>query len=114
MTDSNHAPVCGVYCGSCHLLWEQCSGCGYVDGRPFWTASMGVEVCPLHECCRDQKHLEHCGMCADFACGLFLRLRDPEMSDEQFEESLRTRQEALRRRMEVGTEQWLVEVAGRR
>ncbi len=114
MTDSNHAPVCGVYCGSCHLLGEQCPGCGYVDGRPFWTASVGVEVCPLHECCRDQRHLEHCGLCADFACGLFLQLRDPEMSDEQFEQSLKTRQEALRRRTEVGTEQWLSEVSGRR
>lgn len=53
------------------------------DGRPFWTASAGVEVCPLHKCCRDQ-------------C----------------EESLKKRQEALRRRTEVGTEQWLSEVAG--
>jgi len=53
-------------------------------------------------------------LCADFACGLFLQLRDPEMSDEQFEQSLKTRQEALRRRTEVGTEQWLSEVSGRR
>lgn len=33
------------------------------------------------------------------------------MSDEEFQESLRTRQEALKRRTEIGTEQWLLEVS---
>lgn len=111
MSDTNYAPVCGVYCGGCHLLGEQCPGCGDVDGRPFWIAAVGVTVCPLHGCCYEQKQLEHCGLCRELPCELFLRLRDPEMSDEEFEESLRARQSALRRRAEVGTEQWLSEVA---
>jgi hypothetical protein len=26
-----------------------------VDGKPFWTTLMKIEVCPLHNCCRNQK-----------------------------------------------------------
>jgi hypothetical protein len=112
MTDNNYAPACGVYCGSCHLLGDSCLGCGYVDGSPFWVASVGMTVCPLHSCCRNEKRLEHCGLCDGFPCELFLGMRDPDMSEEQFQESLRSRREALERRREIGTEQWLLEVSG--
>ena len=66
MSDKNHAPVCGIYCG----------------------------------------------MCEDFPCKIFLELRDPNMSDEEFEKSLKTRQDALIRRREIGTEKLLLEVFG--
>lgn len=107
MTDVNYAPVCGIYCGSCDFLGEQCKGCGYVEGRPFWTAEIPSRICPLHDCCRNQKDLEHCGLCAEFPCKKFLELRDPNMSDEEFQQSLDGRQKDLKRRMEVGTSQWL-------
>jgi hypothetical protein len=112
MGDSSYAAACGVYCGSCELLGKQCSGCGYVDGSPFWVASVGMTVCPLHDCCRKQKSLEHCGLCDGFPCDVFLGMRDPSWTDEQFQESLDRRRNALRRRTEVGTEQWLSEVPG--
>jgi hypothetical protein len=35
------------------------------------------------------------------------------MSDEEFRESLKERQEALRRRTEIGTAKWLLEVFNR-
>ena len=111
MIDKNYAPVCGIYCGDCGFLGEQCKGCGYVDGKPFWTAQMPSNVCPLHECCRNQKQLEHCGLCTDFPCKIFLELRDPDQSDEEFQNSLKTRQEALNRRTKIGTEKWLEEVS---
>ncbi len=111
MTDSNFAPVCGLYCGRCEFLGNECNGCGLVEGRPFWTGLMQMDVCPIHDCCRIQKQLEHCGLCEAFPCTTFLELRDPGMSDEEFQRSLRARQTALQRRREVGTEQWLHEVA---
>jgi hypothetical protein len=40
-----------------------------------------------------------------------MRLRDPGMSDEEYRESLKTRQEALKRRAGIGTERWLLEVS---
>ncbi len=66
---------------------------------------------PLNDCCRNQKQKEHCGLCEDFPCKHFLDLRDPNMSDEEFKASLRTRQEALERRTEIGTDKWLLEVS---
>ena len=112
MSDGNYAAACGVYCGSCELLGEQCRGCGYVDGSPFWVTSVGMTVCPLHDCARNQKKLEHCGLCDELPCGVFLGMRDPSWTDEQFQESLERRQKALKRRTEVGTERWLAEISG--
>ncbi len=111
MIGKKYAPVCGVYCGDCHFLGEQCEGCGYVEGRPFWTTEIPSGVCPLHACCREQKELEHCGLCEEFPCKGFLELKDPNMSDEEFQQSLEARQKALRRRTEIGTKRWLLEVS---
>jgi hypothetical protein len=33
------------------------------------------------------------------------------MSDKEFQESLKARQEALKKRTEIGTERWLLEVS---
>ncbi|MDM7999121.1 MAG: DUF3795 domain-containing protein [Dehalococcoidia bacterium] len=107
-----YAPVCGIYCGSCDLLNRQCQGCGYVDGKPFWTAEYGVKVCPLHDCCRNTRHLEHCGLCPDFPCQVFLDMRDPSVSDEEARKSLEARQSDLRRRKQIGTGAWLQEKQG--
>ena len=109
MIDINYAPVCGIYCGDCHFLGKECIGCGNVDGKPFWTTLMKIEVCPLHDCCRNQKQLEHCGLCKDLPCKTFLELRDPIMSDDEFIQSLDVRQKELKRRAEIGTDSWLKE-----
>jgi len=107
--DRNHAPVCGIYCGSCELLDKQCRGCGYVDGKPFWTEQFGVKVCPLHDCCRNSRRLEHCGLCTDSPCKVFLEMRDPSMSDEEARRSLEARQADLHKRKQLGTDEWLRE-----
>jgi len=109
MTDANLAPVCGLYCGTCEYLGNQCQGCGHQQGKPFWTTQVGIEVCQLYDCCINTKHLEHCGMCDDLPCEMFLSLRDPSLSDEEFEKSMVERQEDLKKRNLVGTEQWLKE-----
>lgn len=111
MSDVHLAPVCGIYCGGCEYLNTACAGCGRVEGKPFWTSQIPGGVCPLHDCCANQKKLEHCGLCAEFPCETFLALRDPSMSDEQFQESLERRKGALARRAEIGTEVWLREVS---
>jgi hypothetical protein len=112
MKDINYAPVCGIYCGECPHLRQQCKGCGYVEGKPFWTAQMPGRICPLHNCCTNEKKLEHCGLCADFPCKTFLELRDPGMTVDEFQKSLEMRKHNLHGRKQIGTEQWLVEKAG--
>jgi hypothetical protein len=109
MSDLKCAPVCGIDCGACKFLGEQCKGCGHEEGKPFWAAQIPGGICPLYECCHNQKRLEHCGTCIDFPCKMFTDLRDPNMTDEEFQESLSDRLTSLKRRAEVGTQKWLVE-----
>ena len=109
MPDKNLAPVCGIYCGACEYLDIQCRGCGFVEGEPFWTTQIQVEICPLYDCCFNKKQLEHCGLCAEFPCETFTSLRDPSLSEEEANKSLLQRQSDLMRRKEIGTEKWLEE-----
>ena len=102
MTDKNLTPPCGLYCGDCEYLGKSCTGCGHVEGKPFWTAQFNIPVCPIYDCCVNHKRLAHCGMCGELPCDIFLKLRDPSASDEQFERSLRERQQVLHARREKG------------
>ena len=60
---------CGEYCGFCPYYNEErtqhCSGCGVHKGHPFWGE------CKLYACATEHK-VEHCGLCSDFPCDLFL------------------------------------------
>ena len=114
MDSSKLAPVCGTYCGHCGFFGKQCKGCGHVDGRPFWTAQLPAGACPLYDCCRNEKQKQHCGLCEEFPCEQFLTLRDPTLSDVEFEKSLQARRAALKRRTEIGTEGWLLEISGKK
>ncbi|NQT32027.1 MAG: DUF3795 domain-containing protein [Deltaproteobacteria bacterium] len=80
-----------------------------MQGKPFWAPLFDVEVCPIYDCCINRKQLEHCGLCAEFPCQIFISLRDPVLSDEEAEQALRKRQQDLRRRKEIGTQAWLKE-----
>lgn len=110
MTDKSHAPACGLFCGDCGFLGNQCKGCGNEEGRPFWTAELPAKICPIYDCCTNEKKLEHCGLCEELPCRTFLELRDPSMSDEEFENSMNSRKQALERRKAVGTPAWLAEI----
>ena len=70
---------------------------------------MNVESCPLYNCCVTTNQLEHCGSCSELPCATFLELRDPNLSDEEAEKALVVRQNDLKRRREIGTEEWLKE-----
>ena len=109
MNDINYASVCGVYCKDCEHLNKACKGCGYEQGKTFWTNMMPSKICPLYNCCRNNMNIEHCGLCDDFPCKTFLELRDPNMSDEEFKNSLTLRQNELKRRAAIGTTIWLKE-----
>jgi len=109
MPDTNLAPVCGIYCGACEHLGTRCQGCGYINGQPFWTSQFKMPSCPLYDCCINNKKLEHCGLCEELPCKTFIELRDPELSDEEAENSILERTNELLKRKEVGTESWLLD-----
>jgi hypothetical protein len=101
------APPCGLICSQCQFFENPCNGCGHVEGKPFWTTEIPEKICPIYDCCRNKKELEHCGLCKEFPCKIFLELRDPNASDKEFKKSLSERKKRLRLRKKIGTEQWL-------
>ena len=107
MGDAKLAGACGIYCGSCEFLGGSCAGCGHIEGKPFWTAEMELEACPLYDCCVNKKELEHCDLCDELPCGMFNEFHDPTLSPEQAKQSVLERGDALRLRKELGTAKWL-------
>ena len=105
--DKKLAQVCGLYCGACDCFKNNCQGCREENGMPFWTRS---KPCPIFNCCINIRKLEHCGLCDDLPCRIFNDLRDPSLSDEVFNQSLKKRQNDLTKRREIGTENWLKEM----
>ena len=98
MTGPEAAPPCGWHCNSCSYCSQGCSGCRETGGRPFWTSTSNIEVCPVYHCCAERELLEHCRLCPQLPCDTFAGWRDPSMSDEEFEKSLAERIDALRNR----------------
>lgn len=93
------AAVCGLYCGTCEALGTEeagtCRGCAYQLGL-----AAGRE-CRIFQCCVVERGLEHCGLCPDFSCQLFLASGEPM--------EVLWRYRALLRRVEIGTEAWVAE-----
>jgi hypothetical protein len=71
---------------------------------------MEIASCLLYDCCMSSKHLEHCGLCNEFPCTLFLKMRDPSLSNTEAEQALKDRQKTLERRKKIGTGSWLGEI----
>lgn len=90
--------VCGYSCSDCPHLGQDCPGCGETKGKPFWTAFVDADTCPVYDCCVNDRRLPHCGKCPDLVCERFTRFRDPEMSEEEAGRVLRQMEEELRGR----------------
>jgi hypothetical protein len=90
------AAVCGRLCEFCDgYLDGPCRGCGYQLGE----TRRGE--CALFKCCVEQRGLEHCGLCSDFPCQLFVNHATPLAAVRRYR--------ALLRRAEIGTVAWLDE-----
>jgi hypothetical protein len=90
---------CGTYCEFCDYYKKErlppCSGCGAHKGQPFWGE------CKLYACVLDHK-IEHCGVCGEFPCNLFIEQYDPEHGQK----SAFTRAGLLAYRKKVGAEKF--------
>lgn len=90
--------VCGFSCSDCDHHEKDCPGCEKVRGRPFWTAFVNIDQCPVYECCTTLKKLPRCGKCPELVCERFFRFRDPERTDEQAAAALAAAEKELRAR----------------
>jgi hypothetical protein len=97
--DRRVAAVCGRYCGVCDAYQHgSCCGCGYQLGR----TRRGE--CAVFECCIAERGLEHCGLCLDFPCQVFISQAPPLDVARLYKAALR--------RAEIGTVAWLDEQEG--
>ena len=90
--------VCGYSCSGCDHHEQECPGCEATKGKPFWTAYVGADACPVYACCTTERKLPHCGKCPDLVCERFTRFKDPDMSDEQVKAGLAEMERELRGR----------------
>ena len=77
---NNNISVCGADCGNCSCLKEKiCKGC-----------SKGEE-CAIYYCCVIDRGYESCIDCPDIPCDVWKKVRDPKLTDEEFEASIEER-----------------------
>ena len=88
--------VCGLSCGGCPHLGKECAGCHSLKGKVYWAPYTGGDICPIYHCCTVQNGWKHCGECPQVPCERWKTLKDPDESDEQFQQSVNARFRALR------------------
>lgn len=98
MDPKDRKTVCGIDCGDCPHVKEGCRGCNAEKGAPFWTQYVNIRVCPVYDCCVNEKHLAHCGLCGEMPCPRFTRYKDPNVTEGQARECLKNQVTVLKRR----------------
>lgn len=84
--------TCGLKCDECEFLGKTCSGCKAVKGQTFWAKEMmPTKTCPLYDCAVNQRKYNDCGDCKELLCELFLKMKDPNSTEEEHQESLKKR-----------------------
>jgi len=88
---------CGIDCQKCmdeicaHYPGQSCAGCNAAEGKIFWTQYLNLEVCPIYNCCRNEKQFSHCGECAELPCKIYFDTKDPAQSEEVHQENIKVR-----------------------
>ncbi|MDY6865461.1 MAG: DUF3795 domain-containing protein [Halobacteriota archaeon] len=104
ISKDTNATVCGLCCLACDFQGKLCiKPCSAARGKMRWGQ------CQIYLCCED-KGYEHCGLCPDFpGC-------EPMVEIEGIEKRLnipidnKLRMKNLKRRMELGTKNWIDEM----
>lgn len=85
---------CGTDCSVCEYRGTLCRGCSESLGKVFHAPEGGA--CPIYECAVNQKKEKSCGTCPQAPCEIWRSTKDPSLSQEAFEQSIRERMERLR------------------
>ena len=85
---------CGLDCSTCYCFGKMCKGCNALCGKVFHVPD-GKE-CVIYHCCKIQNGYDSCGECDKLPCELILGTRDPNMSEEEFMNSVDERVKRLK------------------
>ena len=90
--------ACGLICDECEFFNKTCTGCIKVKGSTFWAVEMlPARVCPMYDCSVNKKGYTNCGECSDLPCKIFLEMKDPKSTEEEHQQSIKTRVSLLRK-----------------
>jgi len=78
---------CGTVCSDCEYYPNDCAGCAEIKGNVFWLQYMDAKICPIFDCCVNNKQFKHCGMCERLPCDNY-GISDPTKSEEDNAEIL--------------------------
>lgn len=90
---------CGVNCSECVDFKKSCDGCRSISGKIYWAEFIGSDICPIYNCCTNQKGYEHCGHCEKIPCQIYYDTQDPSTTDEEHKEGIIQRVNLLREMM---------------
>ena len=65
---SREISCCGRDCYECQHFPHECVGCNDEAGRVFWLQYVDEVICPIYNCCRNDRHTIDCGLCGDHPC----------------------------------------------
>lgn len=85
---------CGTKCNECYCYGKMCNGCNASEGKVFHAPE--AKACPIYECAILERHLKNCAECKEVPCGIWMETRDPKFTDEEFEQSVAMRVQALK------------------
>lgn len=85
---------CGAVCAECKCYEILCKGCSESKGEVFHTPK--GEACPIYVCAVHKKKVKNCGECRLVPCVLWRDTRDPQLSDEEFQNSIQVRRANLK------------------
>jgi len=83
--------VCGVNCRTdCHAYGDDCAGCNELLGKVSWTVLYSLDECPIYACVMNKK-LKSCRECGLAPCRIWCDTRNPDASDEEFQQDINSR-----------------------
>lgn len=85
---------CGTECTDCGFYQKECSGCNECRGRVFHAPE--GKACAIYTCSVQKHRYVTCACCENLPCAIWKKTRDPQLSEEAFERSLRERMQNLK------------------
>lgn len=84
---------CGTECTDCGFYQTECAGCNECRGKVFYRPQ--GKACPIYACSVQKRRYATCAECEELPCAIWRATRDPQFSDEEFEQSIRERVDNL-------------------
>lgn len=80
---------CGTECEKCGLFQHSCDGCNALEGRVFHVPE--GKACAIYACATKKNKFANCAECKELPCEIWRATKDPNMTQEEFEENIKKR-----------------------